>query len=43
MSVDQRLLRPLGILSVFVSLPILEASLMAAFAFFNEGTRFGRC
>ena len=37
MSIDRQLLRPLGILSVFVSLPILEASLMAASAFFEEG------
>jgi hypothetical protein len=37
MSIERQLLRPLGILSVFVSLPILEASLMAAFAFFEEG------
>lgn len=37
MSVDRRLLRPLGLLSIFVSLPILEAGVMAAFAFFEEG------
>jgi len=37
MSIDRQLLRPLGILSVFVSLPILEASLMAASAFLEEG------
>ena len=37
MLIDRQLLRPLGILSVFVSLPILEASLMAASAFFKEG------
>jgi hypothetical protein len=37
MSIDRQLLRPLGILSIFVSLPILEASSMAAFAFFKEG------
>jgi len=37
MSIERQLLRPLGILSVFVSLPILEASLMAASAFFKEG------
>ena len=37
MSIDRQLLRPLGILCVFVSLPILEASLMAASAFFEEG------
>jgi hypothetical protein len=37
MSIDRQLLRPLGILSVFVSLPILEASLMATSAFFKEG------
>src|SRR5262245_52653507 len=37
MLIDRQLLRPLGILSVFVSLPILEASLMAASAFFAEG------
>ena len=37
MLIDRHLRRPLGILSVFVSLPILEASLMAAFAFFEEG------
>jgi hypothetical protein len=36
MSIDRQLLRPLGILSLFVSLPILEASLMAASAFFKE-------
>ena len=37
MSIDRRLLRPLGVLSVFASLPILEAGLMAAYAFFKEG------
>jgi hypothetical protein len=37
MSIDRQLLRPLGVLGVFVSLPILEASLMAASAFFGEG------
>jgi hypothetical protein len=37
MSIDRRLLRPLGVLCVFVSLPILEAALMAAYAFFKEG------
>jgi hypothetical protein len=37
MSIGGQLLRPLGILSVFVSLPILEASLMAASAFYKEG------
>jgi hypothetical protein len=37
MSIDRQLLRPLGVLSVFVSLPILEASLMAASPFFEEG------
>jgi hypothetical protein len=37
MSIERQLLRPLGILSVIVSLPILEASLMAASAFFEEG------
>jgi hypothetical protein len=37
MSIDRQLLRPLGVLSVLVSLPILEASLMAASAFFKEG------
>src|SRR5215470_13430421 len=37
MSIDRQLLRPLGILSIFVSLPILEASSMAAFAFLKEG------
>jgi hypothetical protein len=37
MSIDRQLLRPLGTLSLFVSLPILEASLMAASAFFEEG------
>jgi hypothetical protein len=36
MSIERQLLRPLGILSVCVSLPILEASLMAASAFFEE-------
>ena len=37
MTIDRQPLRPLGILSVFVSLPILEASLMAASSFFEEG------
>ncbi len=37
MSIDRHLLRPLGLLSVFVALPILEASVMAAVAFFHEG------
>jgi hypothetical protein len=36
MAIERQLLRPLGILSVFVSPPILEASLMAASAFFKE-------
>jgi hypothetical protein len=37
MSIDRRLVRPLGVLCVFASLPILEAALMAAYAFFKEG------
>jgi hypothetical protein len=37
MSIDRRLLSPLGVLSVSASLPILEASLMAAYASFKEG------
>jgi membrane-bound metal-dependent hydrolase YbcI (DUF457 family) len=37
MSIEPRLQRPLGVLSVLASLPILEASLMAAYAFFMEG------
>ena len=37
MSIDRQILRPFGILSMLASLPILEASLMAAAAFFEEG------
>lgn len=37
MSIDRQVLRPLGILSAFAALPILEAGLMAAFAFVKEG------
>jgi hypothetical protein len=34
---ERKLFRPLGILSIFASLPILEASSMAAVAFFEGG------
>ena len=37
MSIDRQLLRPLGVLSALAALPILEAALMAAFAFVKEG------
>jgi len=34
---DRRFFRPLGVLSIFVSLPIMEAGLMAASTFFRLG------
>ena len=37
MSFDRRFFRPLGVLSILVSLPIIEAGLMAASTFFRVG------
>ena len=37
MSMDDRFIRPPGVLTIFVSLPLSEAGLMAAHAFFDEG------
>ena len=34
---DHRFIRPLGVLSIFVSLPLLEEGLKAAGAFYQEG------
>src|SRR5215831_1986464 len=37
MSIDYRFFRPIGVLSIFASLPILEAALQAARAFVHLG------